>query len=170
MSVKIRLHRAGTRNRPFYRIVVADGRSPRDGRFIAMLGYYDPVPKTPVLRLDTEEIQGWIDRGAVPSDTVRSLIKKAAIWPTAQSVAEQARERYRGAVEDAQRVAEQSPAAQKRARAERAAEPEAKPAGKAEPADERRTEREAKPEAASRAGAESGDEAAKGSQAEKGDA
>ncbi len=77
MAVKIRLRRIGTTNVPVYRIVVADGRSPRDGRFIENLGTYDPQKAENNFTVDLERARYWIQKGAQPSDTVRSLIKKA---------------------------------------------------------------------------------------------
>jgi small subunit ribosomal protein S16 len=78
MSVKIRLKRGGSKNHPVFRIVVADSRSPRDGKFIEELGTYWPEQKTDNVKLDTERADYWIKRGAKPSDTVASFIKKAA--------------------------------------------------------------------------------------------
>lgn len=77
MAVKIRLKRTGAKNAPSYRIVVADGRSPRDGRFIEELGSYDPKQKGVNYRFDLERARYWVSKGAQPSDTVASLIKKA---------------------------------------------------------------------------------------------
>ena len=77
MAVKIRLKRGGSKNHPVYRIVVADSRSPRDGKFIEELGTYWPQQKTDNVKLDTERAQYWIKQGAQPSDTVASFIKKA---------------------------------------------------------------------------------------------
>jgi small subunit ribosomal protein S16 len=76
MAVTIRLRREGALNRPYYKIVVADQRSPRDGKFIEQVGNYDPKKAGDNASLDIERIQYWIERGAQPSDTVRSLIKK----------------------------------------------------------------------------------------------
>lgn len=109
MSVKIRLHRAGQKHRPFYRVVVADSRSPRDGRFIETVGYYDPMPETTVLKLDTERVEHWMSKGATPSVTVKSLIKKQADLPTAADVAAKAREKRAKAVEEAARLAPRRP-------------------------------------------------------------
>ena len=78
MAVKIRLKRGGSRNHPVYRIVVADSRSPRDGKFIEELGTYWPQQKTDNVKLDTARAEHWIKRGAKPSDTVASFLKKAA--------------------------------------------------------------------------------------------
>ena len=75
--VVLRLRREGTKNRPFYRIVAADQRFPRDGRFIELLGTYDPVLKTNNFKLDLDKAKSWISKGAQPSETVASLIKKA---------------------------------------------------------------------------------------------
>lgn len=76
MSVKIRLKRGGTTNRPFFRVVVIDSRMQRDGRFIEELGYYDPIMKPQVFSVDRDKVDMWLARGAQPSDTVRTLLKK----------------------------------------------------------------------------------------------
>lgn len=76
MAVKIRLRRMGAKKAPFYRIVVADSRYPRDGRFIEELGYYDPTKEPSVLRVDDEKAKSWIANGAQPTDTVKALLKK----------------------------------------------------------------------------------------------
>jgi len=76
MPVKIRLARHGAKKRPFYRIVVADSESPRDGRFIETVGTYNPLPDPEVVTLKNERIQFWMDQGAKPTDTVRNIIKK----------------------------------------------------------------------------------------------
>jgi small subunit ribosomal protein S16 len=76
MAVSIRLRREGAKNRPYYKVVVADSRSPRDGKFIEIIGTYDPKKPNDNSTLKIERAQYWIDRGAQPSDTVRSLIKK----------------------------------------------------------------------------------------------
>ena len=75
--VKIRLRRMGAKKAPFYRIVVADSRSPRDGRFIEEIGTYDPLSETSALRVNLERANYWIANGAQPTDTVRALLKKA---------------------------------------------------------------------------------------------
>lgn len=77
MSVAIRLRREGAKNRPFYRIVVADSRQRRDGRYIEQLGHYDPVKRSDNVQIDVERANAWIAKGARPSETVASLIKKA---------------------------------------------------------------------------------------------
>lgn len=74
--VKIRLKRLGAKKRPFYRIVVADSRTARDGRTIAEIGYYDPIKEPIELKLDVEAAKKWISNGAQPTDTVRNLLKK----------------------------------------------------------------------------------------------
>jgi len=78
MAVSIRLRREGTKNAPFFRIVVADSRSPRDGKFIENLGTYDPKKKGVNYSVKLERAQYWVGKGAIPSDTVRSILKKAA--------------------------------------------------------------------------------------------
>ncbi|HEY6378531.1 MAG TPA: 30S ribosomal protein S16 [Candidatus Dormibacteraeota bacterium] len=79
--VKIRLKRLGARKRPYYRLVVADSRSPRDGRFIEELGTYDPISNPATLRIDAEKVRAWMSRGAQPSDTARSLLEQQGILP-----------------------------------------------------------------------------------------
>ncbi|NLP37213.1 MAG: 30S ribosomal protein S16 [Firmicutes bacterium] len=79
MAVRIRLKRVGAKKRPFYRIVVADSRSPRDGAFIDEIGYYNPTTEPVTLNVDSEKAQEWLQKGAQPSDTVRSLLAKAGI-------------------------------------------------------------------------------------------
>ena len=77
--VKIRLRRMGAKKNPYYRIVVADSRSPRDGRCIEELGTYDPLSDPATITVDAEKAQAWIKNGAQPTDTVRGLLKKAGV-------------------------------------------------------------------------------------------
>ncbi len=77
--VKIRLKRMGTAKRPVYRLVVADSRSPRDGRFIEAIGFYDPLPDPAVVRIDEEKVRSWMRKGARPSDTARDLLIREGI-------------------------------------------------------------------------------------------
>ena len=79
MAVKIRLRRMGAKKAPFYRIVVADSRYPRDGRFIEEIGYYNPNTNPADVKLDAEKASKWIANGAQPTDTVRALLKKAGV-------------------------------------------------------------------------------------------
>ncbi len=79
MAVKIRLRRMGAKKAPFYRIVVADSRFPRDGRFIEEIGYYNPLEKPEVVKIDEEKAQKWIANGAQPTDTVKALLRKNGI-------------------------------------------------------------------------------------------
>ncbi len=79
MAVKIRLRRMGAKKAPFYRIVVADSRYPRDGRFIEEIGYYDPTKEPSVVSVDGEKAKSWIANGAQPTDTVKTLLKKKGI-------------------------------------------------------------------------------------------
>lgn len=79
MAVKIRLRRMGSKRKPFYRVVVADSRAPRDGRFIAEVGYYNPLTNPVQVSLKDEEILDWLQKGAQPSDTVRNLLSKEGI-------------------------------------------------------------------------------------------
>ena len=80
MSVKIRLARHGAKKKPFYRIVVADGESPRDGRFLENVGTYNPLPDPAEVTLKQERIRYWMDQGAIPTDTVKSLLKKEGFF------------------------------------------------------------------------------------------
>lgn len=80
MATKIRLARAGAKKRPFYQIVVADGRSRRDGSFIENVGTYDPTKNPAVVKLNEEKAISWIGKGAVPTDTVRQILKNAGIF------------------------------------------------------------------------------------------
>lgn len=79
MATRIRLRRVGRKKLPLYRIVVADKESPRDGRFIEILGTYDPKAEKNQVTLDTEKARAWIAKGATPSDTVQSILKKAGV-------------------------------------------------------------------------------------------
>ncbi|MBR4933663.1 MAG: 30S ribosomal protein S16 [Clostridia bacterium] len=77
MAVKIRLRRMGSKKAPFYRVVVADSRYPRDGRFIEEVGYYDPMTEPATIKLDTEKVEKWLANGAQPTETVKSIINKS---------------------------------------------------------------------------------------------
>ena len=80
MAVKIRLRRMGAKKAPFYRIVVADSRSPRDGRFIEEIGYYNPVAQPEAeVKIDSEKVEKWLKNGAQPTDVVKRLFTKAGI-------------------------------------------------------------------------------------------
>lgn len=79
MSVKIRLKRMGMRKQPFYRVVVADERSPRDGRFIEEIGYYNPMTQPADIRIDADKAADWLKKGAQPTDTARILLKKTGV-------------------------------------------------------------------------------------------
>lgn len=79
MAVKLRLTRAGAKRDPFYRIVASDSRSPRDGRFIEIIGYYDPTKQPAEVKIDEEKALKWLGHGAQPSDTVRNLLSKQGL-------------------------------------------------------------------------------------------
>jgi small subunit ribosomal protein S16 len=79
--LSIRLRRTGSTKRPYYRVVVADSRAWRDGRFVEVLGHYDPRRSPAVVKIDAERAQYWIGKGARPSDTVRSMLKKQKAGP-----------------------------------------------------------------------------------------
>ena len=77
--VKIRLRRMGSKKNAFYRIIVADSRSPRDGRFIEEIGYYNPLTDPAEVKIDADKAKQWLSNGAQPTDTVRELLKKASV-------------------------------------------------------------------------------------------
>ena len=79
MAVKMRLRRLGAKKAPFYRVVVADSRSPRDGRFIDEVGYYNPLTTPAEIKLDAEKAKKWLQNGAQPTETVKALLKKSGI-------------------------------------------------------------------------------------------
>ena len=79
MAVKMRLTRMGAKKAPFYRVIVADSRSPRDGRFIDELGYYNPLTDPAEIKIDAEKAKKWLGNGAQPTDTVKALLKKSGI-------------------------------------------------------------------------------------------
>jgi len=80
MATRIRLKRMGAKKAPFYRLVVADSRSPRDGRFVEEIGYYNPLTQPAEIKVDEEKALRWLNTGAQPSETVRALFKKAGVW------------------------------------------------------------------------------------------
>ena len=84
MAVKIRLKRMGAKKAPFYRVVVADARSPRDGKFIETIGTYDPTVNPAAVKIDEEKAMKWLDNGAQVSETVRQLFKQNGIWQKRQ--------------------------------------------------------------------------------------
>jgi small subunit ribosomal protein S16 len=79
MATRIRLRRVGRKGQAYFRIVVADSRSPRDGRFVATIGNYNPRAKPAVIVVNAEQARAWLEKGATPTDTVRSLLKKAGV-------------------------------------------------------------------------------------------
>ena len=79
MAVKIRLRRMGAKKAPFYRVVVADSRYPRDGRFIEEIGYYNPITEPAEIKIDADKAKKWIANGAQPTDTVKALLKKNGV-------------------------------------------------------------------------------------------
>lgn len=79
MAVKMRLTRLGAKKAPFYRVIIADSRSPRDGRFIEEIGYYNPLVDPAEIKIDAEKAKKWIGNGAQPTETVKALLKKSGI-------------------------------------------------------------------------------------------
>ncbi len=80
MAVKLRLKRMGAKQRPFYRIVAADSRSPRDGKFIEVVGTYQPIYKDNNINVDEEKALKWLNNGAQPTETVKNILTKAGVW------------------------------------------------------------------------------------------
>ena len=79
MATRIRLRRVGRKGQAYFRIVVADSKSPRDGRFVATIGHYNPRANPAVIDVNAEQARAWLEKGATPTDTVRSLVKKAGV-------------------------------------------------------------------------------------------
>lgn len=79
MAVKLRLKRMGAKQRPFYRIVAADARSPRDGRFLEVVGTYNPITNPAEIKIDEEKVMNWLNNGAIPTETVKTLFSKEGI-------------------------------------------------------------------------------------------
>ena len=132
MAVKMRLRREGKKKQPFYRVVVADVRSPRDGRFIEDIGYYQPLHEPSTISIDRERALHWLRNGVQPSDAVVNLLRIQGIWEEFKpgdpgrdrSAKHAAREADRRA-KDAQRQADEEKAAAERAKAQAAAQAEA---------------------------------------------
>ena len=80
MAVRIRLRRIGAKKKPFYRVVVADSRSPRDGRFLDTIGWYDPLANPAKFQIDVDKAMRWLSDGALPTDSARSVLSQAGIW------------------------------------------------------------------------------------------
>ncbi|RKZ31975.1 30S ribosomal protein S16 [bacterium] len=80
MAVRIRLRRQGKKKQPFYRIVAADSRSPRDGRFLEIIGHYNPLPETEVIEVKRDRLIYWLKEGAQPTETIKNLLKRKGIW------------------------------------------------------------------------------------------
>lgn len=89
MAVKIRLKRMGAKKTPFYRIVVADSRSPRDGRFIEEIGYYNPLTEPKTIKIDSEKAEKWLKNGAKPTETVERLFKSSGLYEKAVTATEE---------------------------------------------------------------------------------
>jgi small subunit ribosomal protein S16 len=179
MALKIRMSRGGSKKRPFYRIVVADSRMPRDGRFIEKLGTYNPLlPKEggERVKLDTDRAKHWLDQGAKPSDRVARFLDDAGLWkreprnnPEKAKPGLKAQERLEAqkeAEEEAKRAAEEAAAAEAEAPAEEAAEEVAEEAP-AEEAAEEVAEEAAEEAPAEEADEEAAEEAAEAAEEEK---
>lgn len=132
MAVKIRLSRHGAKKRPYYRVVVADERMPRDGRYIEQVGVYNPLTHPHVIELDLEKIDAWIGKGAKPSDTVGHLIQ--ILKDGHQPAPAKKEKKSKKQIEKARVAAEEAAAAKEAAEAEAAAEKEAAEAAAAEEA------------------------------------
>ncbi len=89
MAVKIRLKRMGAKKTPFYRIVVADSRAPRDGRFIEEVGYYNPLTEPKTIKVDNEKVEKWLKNGAKPTETVERLFKDSGVYEKSEEKTEE---------------------------------------------------------------------------------
>lgn len=105
MAVRIRLRRMGAKKRPFYRLVVADSRNARDGRFIEILGHYNPLADPPELKIDVEKARKWLGKGASPSETAKRLMKQAGVYDATETQTEAATEQDS---EEAQEVVDEA--------------------------------------------------------------
>ncbi|MCK5596061.1 MAG: 30S ribosomal protein S16, partial [Candidatus Eisenbacteria sp.] len=115
MAVRIRLQRKGAKHRAFYRIVAADSRSPRDGRFLEQLGYYDPLKEPADINVNTERVLDWFSKGAKPTETVKSLFSRVGIMETWHEVRQgKSYDELHHIEEDARKRAEAAAAMQKR--------------------------------------------------------
>lgn len=172
MAVRIRLQRKGSRHQAFYRIVVADSRSPRDGRFVEQLGYYDPLTDPAEIKVDTEKTLEWFAKGARPTETVKSLFSRVGVMETwhlvrqgksydeLRHIEDDARKRMEAEASMQKRKKEESKAAKKAAKAEEA-EPAAVDSGsEAADAEEAAPEPAAEPQEEAAAPDAGGEEAA----------
>jgi len=89
LAVSIRFRRGGRRNRPFFRIVVADSRSPRDGKFIETLGYYDPLPDPEIVKVKEDRMVYWLVQGAIPTKNLKSILRRQGLWAKLVKMAEE---------------------------------------------------------------------------------
>ena len=140
MAVRIRLRRIGAKKRPFYRVVVADSRSPRDGRFLDTVGWYDPLAQPARIEINESKALRWLSEGAEPTDSVRSLLAKVGIWRRHQGV--EAVPAAGGGAAGAAGAPETAPSTEAPTVAPAGEAPAAAPAGEA-PAEERPAEEEA---------------------------
>ncbi len=159
MAVRIRLQRKGAKHMPFYRIVAADSRSPRDGRFVEQLGYYDPLKDPAEIKVDTEKVIDWLSKGAQPSETVRSLFSRIGIMETWHHVRQgKPLDELLHIEDEARKRVEAQSAMQKRKKDEAKAEKKAVKKAEAEepepPADDAGSEATATEEAAAEPAAE----------------
>jgi small subunit ribosomal protein S16 len=137
VAVRIRLQRKGATHMAFFRIVAADSRSPRDGRFIEQLGYYDPLRDPPDIKVDTDKVIGWLSKGAQPSETVKALLSRVGILETWHEVRKgKPLDELRHIEDEARKRIEAQAATDRRKKAaedKEKAEDKAEPAKKAEP-------------------------------------
>jgi small subunit ribosomal protein S16 len=148
--VKIRLKRMGAKKRPFYRLVVADSRSPRDGRFIELLGYYDPLTNPAKVQVDADKVRDWMRKGARPSDAARALLVEQGILAKVPRVFKPAPETAAAPTVAAPTAAVETPTAEPAAA-------DAEPVAQAEPTAEAETAADAETEPAAQADAAEAD-------------
>jgi small subunit ribosomal protein S16 len=160
LAVRIRLSRVGATKRPAYRVVAIDGRKPRDGRSLEILGFYDPLTDPATVKIQAERVLDWIGKGAQPSDTVVRLLRQVGLDAKGQVSEEPPRPRTRKAPAKAARPAAARAKAAPRPEAATAVAEPAEPANTAQPAEEpEASAEEVAPEAATEAAAESAPEA-----------
>lgn len=159
MAVRIRLQRKGARHMAFYRIVATDSRTPRDGRFIDQIGYYDPLKDPAIINVDTEKAIDWLGKGAKPSQTVRSLFSRVGIMQTWHEVRRgKSLDELRHIEEEARKRIEAQAAMRKRTKEEKKDKKEQKAAPAAEPEGSGEAT-ESQPEPVEAAGESAADEA-----------
>ncbi len=156
MAVKIRLKRMGSKKRPFFRVVAADSRSPRDGRFIETLGYYNPMADPPEIKFDDDKVYKWLDNGAVPTENARQLLRKAGLLERWRLLKQGVKISELDAKIEELRAKQPKPIPEEEKKARREAKKKAKAEAEKQKEEEKASEEVKEEEAASEEGEESG--------------